>query len=286
MVSTLTIGWEIVMAHSSLAPLPILTGPRLPDQLTVDHGPRTLLARFFLEADRAARSRGVYLRLYAELDGLVAFNRRAVRWGTLTPIFRPDCGLIKLDSAFWIEGRTAAGEIVATQAARLFEWADSDLVREFASLEALYADPATRRAAGERWSVTAPSGPKIRGRVVFSGAGWYNPRFRGIGLSRILPRISRAYAYTRWRSDFTISMVDPILTQKGVVASYGYSRIEKAVELERSFRGDTSFDLVWMPESELLADLEAYLAIPAEKRVLKTEEPDTNMVPSAVVQGR
>jgi hypothetical protein len=111
------------------------SSPRLPDQITVDYGPRygprDLLARFSLEADRAARSRGVYLHLHADLAGLAAFNRRAPSWGTLVPIFQPECGLLKLDSAFWIEGRSATGEIVATQAARFFQWPQSnDCVEE------------------------------------------------------------------------------------------------------------------------------------------------------------
>jgi hypothetical protein len=36
---------------------------RLPDALTIKHGPAPLLARFVLEGDRAARARGVSLRL-------------------------------------------------------------------------------------------------------------------------------------------------------------------------------------------------------------------------------
>ncbi|HZS84927.1 MAG TPA: hypothetical protein VFA50_18765 [Stellaceae bacterium] len=260
--------------------------PRLPDQITVHHGPRERLARFFLEADLAARSRGVHLYLHADLSSLVEFNRRAPNWGTLVPIFRPDCGLVTSESAFWIEGRTASGETVATQAGRLFEWPRSTLVEEFGSLRALYADPEPRREAGERWTVTAPSAGRITGRVTFSGAGWYHPAFRGIGLSSILPRISRLYAFTRWNTDYTISMVDPVLTRKGVVASYGYTRIEKEVALRGSFRGDTSFDLVWMPQAELLADLDAYLSIPAAKRVRSTEAPETKVAPSLLRQGR
>jgi hypothetical protein len=259
---------------------------RLPDQITVDHGPRELLGRFFLEADLAARSRGVYLHLHADLEGLVELNRRMANWGSLTPIFRPEFGLVKLDSAFWIEGRTAAGEVVATQAARFYQWPESNIAEEFGSLRAFYAEPAPHRAAGETWTVTAPCASRIAGRVVFSGAGWYRPDFRGTGLSSILPRISRAYAFTRWNSDVTISMVDPVLTRKGVVRSYGYSRVEKEVKLTASFRGDTSFDLVWMPRDEMLADLETYLSIPTEKRVLTTEAPETKVVPSAAFQGR
>src|SRR5258705_7780610 len=47
---------------------------RLPDQITVQHGPAAPLSRFFLLADSAARERGVLLSL-APLQELLAVNR-------------------------------------------------------------------------------------------------------------------------------------------------------------------------------------------------------------------
>jgi len=273
------------MLHAISMPLAAKT-PRLPDQITIDHGPRDLLGRFFLEADLAARSRCVYLHLHADLAGLMEVNRRATAWGTLVPIFHPEHSILKLDAAFWIEGRTAAGQTVATQAARFFLWPETTLAEEFASLRPFYADPEPRRAAGEKCIVKAPSAHRISGRVAFSGGAWYHPEFRGLGLSRILPRISRAYAHTRWQTDFTFSMVAPELVAKGVTKSYGYTRVEKEFELRESFRGDTTLDLVWMPADELLGDLAAYLASPSEDRVRNSEAPETKRVPSAAFQGR
>jgi hypothetical protein len=54
---------------------------------------------------------------------------------------------------------------------------------------------------GERCLVTAPATRRIRGRVVFSGAAWYRPDYRGRGLSAILPRVGKAYALARWSPD-------------------------------------------------------------------------------------
>jgi hypothetical protein len=264
-----------------------LDSVRLPDQITVDHGPASLFGRFFLAADRAARERGVYLHLHTEFDSLLEVNRRTPEWGALVPIFNPEYSLLKPDAAFWIEGRNAAGETVATQAARLYLMRDTTLEDELLSLRFFYADAAARQEAGERFEVTAPSAGRISGRVVFSGGIWYRPDYRGIGLSSIMPRISRAYAYTRWMSDYTISMVAPVLVEKGVVGSYGYRRVEPEVRMLNSFRGDSTYVLVWMTGDELIDDLDEYFSSsPILNRALANEVPETKTSPVVVLQGR
>src|SRR3974377_1728945 len=47
---------------------------RLPDALTIKHGPAPLLARFVLEADKAARAKGVQLRLRHDFGELLYVN--------------------------------------------------------------------------------------------------------------------------------------------------------------------------------------------------------------------
>ena len=47
---------------------------RLPDQVTLVHGPHAILGRFLLLADRAARERGVYLSLESDFGQLLALN--------------------------------------------------------------------------------------------------------------------------------------------------------------------------------------------------------------------
>ena len=47
---------------------------RLPDALTIKHGPARLLSRFVLEGDKAARRMGLKLRLRHDFDELVYLN--------------------------------------------------------------------------------------------------------------------------------------------------------------------------------------------------------------------
>jgi hypothetical protein len=183
-------------------PLPI--SGRLPAQLKIKYGPAGLLGRFFLWADTAARDRGVTL-FFASLKDLVEANRaNSDSWRPLFPVFDEALGGVEPGTVFVLIGRDRRGEVVATQAARLYDWPETSLKDEADSLRMLYADPDAAFARGDRCEIITPVAEKITGRVVFSGGVWYRPDFRGKDLATILPRISRAYALTRWNSDFTI----------------------------------------------------------------------------------
>ena len=54
---------------------------RLPDALTVKHGPARLLSRFVLEGDKAVRQMGLRLRLRHDFGGLLYLNEREVARG-------------------------------------------------------------------------------------------------------------------------------------------------------------------------------------------------------------
>ena len=238
-------------------PLPI--SGRLPATLSVKYGPAGLLGRFFLWADAAAQERGVKL-FFATLQDLVAANKaNSDSWRPLSPIFDPDLSVIRPEMGFVLIGRDKDGDIVATQAARLYDWSTS-LEDEGTSLRMFYADPAAAFGRGDRCEMTTPVAKNITGRVVFSGAGWYRRDFRGKGLATILPRISRAYAFTRWNSDFTISLMADAVLAGGMAERSGYTKIEPAsVDLVVSPVGMIRCALVWMQTDELLADLAAVL---------------------------
>lgn len=246
------------------------TSGRLPESLRVDHGPVDLLGRFFLWADTAARERGVSLSFasFAELEKANEANRAS--WRPLVPIFHHILSGIDARTGFVLLGRNRAGDVVAAQAARLYDWPDTSLREEANSLRMFYADPAAAVARGDRCAITAPSAPMISGRVVFSGAGWYRPDFRGKGLATILPRISRAYAFTRWNSDFTISMIGDAVIAGGMAERTGYTNVEGGqVDLTLTPLGSMTCALVWMKRDELLRDLETVLpgaAVPALAR--------------------
>jgi len=229
---------------------------RLLDQITLLHGPQDLLGRFFLIADTAARDQGVRLRLRPDFDALVALNERnRDSWPALAPIFDPRHSNLRMDAAFWLDAVDDAGDTVATHAARFFDWQDTNLAHELRSLRAFYEDPAPHIANGEFIEVAAPSASSIRGHVAYGGAVWVRPDFRGRGLAALLPRISRAYAYSRWDTAFTWGLVEEKTHAKGLVRANGPYEVEESVLMRMEFRGDLPLLLMWMGRDAMLSDI-------------------------------
>jgi hypothetical protein len=235
------------------------TSGRLPASLKIKYGPVGLLGRFFLWADAAAQERGIKL-YFAGLQDLVAANKaNSDSWRPLVPVFDPVLGGMRPEMGFVLIGRDKHERVVATHAARLYEWSAS-LKDEATSLRMFYADPAAAFARGDRCEIAAPVAQNITGRVVFSGAAWYRRDFRGKGLGGILPRISRAYAFTRWNSDFTIAMMGDAVFAGGMAERSGYTKAEpSSVELVASPLGAMRCALAWVQPDELLADLAAVM---------------------------
>lgn len=233
---------------------------RLPARLKIKYGPVGLLGRFFLWADTAARDQGVTLS-FASLQDLIEANKaNSDSWRPLVPVFDEALGGITPETAFVLIGRDRRGEVVATQAARIYDWPETSLKDEATSLRMFYADPDAAFARGDRCEITTPVAETITGRVVFSGAVWYRRDFRGKDLATILPRISRAYAFTRWNSDFTIGMMADAVIAGGLAERVGYTKLEhSSIELVASPLGAMRCALGWMQHDELLADLAAIM---------------------------
>jgi hypothetical protein len=234
---------------------------RLPATLEISHGPPGLLGRFFLWADNAVRNRGVTLH-FTTFDELAAVNKaNSDTWRPLFPIFDPVIGGANPQTGFAIIGRNANGEVVAAQGARIYDWSGTTLYDEAVSLRMLYQDADAARARGDKCAITAPSSKTISGRVAFSGAGWYRPDFRGKDLGTLLPRISRAYAFTRCETDYTISIMAAGVVAGGFADRCGYTKIaHDAVDALVTPMGVLRGALVWMETAELLSDIERLLA--------------------------
>ena len=75
---------------------------RLPDALTIKHGPAPLLSKFVLEGDKLARQMGIRLRLRHDFGDLVYVNKAEVargQWYRMVDIFNPEyCDLTSENS--------------------------------------------------------------------------------------------------------------------------------------------------------------------------------------------
>jgi hypothetical protein len=281
---------------------PNMTPPndlRLPDALTIKHGPRDLLARFVLEGDKVARSMGIRLRLRHDFENFLTLNEFECargNWYPLVDIFQPGHGGLSPENAYWISGETDDGEIVVTQAGRVYHWPETSLAEE--GRDMFYGG---RTDATGPCVVKAGDASKIRGVVFFGGAVWVRPDFRGLGLSKLLPRLGRAYAAARWPIDWGISLVKPALVDKGVAVGYGYKHESRSLFFPGHQLGNLEVVLVYISREEAYEDLATFLTdgmgsvssapvvVPAASRAVgpsvTREETVTRISGDLVVQG-
>lgn len=190
---------------------------RLPDALTVEHGPAALLARFVITSDVYARQLGLSLRVSYDFDELVFVNRRYVAEGSWYPIigeFDPKISRLTPENAFWVSGVDADGEVAATYAGHVYYWPDTNLEQQ--AVAVVYG-----RDEGQQCRVETPVARTISGVVMSGGCAWVRPDYRGRKLSHLFPRVAKAYGLSRWPLDWLIGYVTAAGYQKGLHTFYG-----------------------------------------------------------------
>lgn len=230
---------------------------RLPDALTVKHGPARLLSRFVLEGDKAARQMGLRLRLRHDFGELLYLNEREVahgNWFKLVNMYNPAYCDLSPENSYWISGEDEKGDIVLTQAGRIYYWPETSLAEEAHAM--FYAG----HDEGHLCHVTAPAARRIGGVVFCAGSHWIRPDFRGHRLSHLLARLGRAYAMSRWPVDWGIALVAPVLVTKGVSAGYGYKHASPSIFYPASPWGDLEVVLAYLSQNEAYDDIAEYLA--------------------------
>ena len=224
---------------------------RLPDALTIKYGPSRLLATFVLEGDKMARQQGIRLRVRNDFGELLYLNKQRVAngsWYPLMRMFNPELSDLIPENSYWISGEDEHGEIVATHAGRVHYWPNTNLEQEADVM--LYGG----REQDQHCVVTASDAKLITGVVVYGGSAWVRPDFRGKRLSQLLPRIGRAYALARWPISWGISIVAPVLVEKGVAAGYGYKHESRSIIFPGAPSGAVENVLVSVSATEAYED--------------------------------
>jgi hypothetical protein len=227
---------------------------RLPDALTVRYGPAPLLSRFILEADKVARAAGIYLRLRNDFDTLTWLNEQQVAQGTWYPLidmFNPERADVSPANAFWLSGENERGEIVCTNAARIFSWHDTNLEEQAVAM--MYG-----RNDGQPCVITADAAKTISGIVQCHGATWVHPDYRSRGLSHLLPRVCRAYGPSRWPIDYVMALITMKHYNAGIAFSYGARHFSPSVFYPGHHLPEMV--LAYSSRDEIYDDLETYLA--------------------------
>ncbi len=231
---------------------------RLPDALTVKHGPAGLLSRFVLEGDKAARRAGLRLRLRHDFDALRRLNDFEVargNWFRLVNLFNPEYCDLNPENSYWLSGENEDGEIVVTVAWRVFFWPDTNLFQEGRLL--FYGRGKGRPC--EFTSEAARVAAMVSGVVLFAGSLWVRADFRGHQLSRLIPRLGRAYGLARWPVDWCTGFTAPILVEKGVPAGYGYKHAVRSIFFPDAPSGHPDNALLYLSGNEAYDDLANFL---------------------------
>jgi len=198
---------------------------RLPDAVTIVNGPRRLLARFFIAGDRAARQLGLHLRVRYDFDELLFLNRQEVargNWRPLLDMFNVEHATLNYENAFWVSCENANGEIVATFGGRLYDWRNTNLAEQACAM--FHGED-----RGQGCIVTAEAATRISGNVIAAGIAWVRPDYRRRHLSRLVPRIGKAYACAHWPVDWIFGYVTSEHARIGMPASYGHRNVSHSV---------------------------------------------------------
>jgi hypothetical protein len=159
-----------------------------------------------------AESAGVTLWVNPHMEGLLAVNdraRAAGTWDEILPAASVRHRTLNPSNAYWIDGRSADGETVTVQAGLLYDCRERSLGQRFADLSVFYDDPQQQAPAGEFCDVTSEVALGLRGRIVWTNAGWTKPGAGKRGLFRTAQRANKLASWLLWQPDAMISVVDP-----------------------------------------------------------------------------
>jgi hypothetical protein len=225
--------------------------------LPFEHGPQDLFERYFTDVEDLLFERGLQIAVSFDFEKLVRVNsEHRASWPPLLPFSNPAFNRLDRENAFWLDVQDHRGDTVMTHCGRLFEWSGTTLEQEIKSLRLFYMQPMPHAAAGEVIEIVdAPSASQISGRVLLTSAAWVHPDLRRHGLTKIVPRVSRAYAYARWRTSYTICFVEPKFHAVGVTRAYGDYHVEEGVIFPLRGRGKVQYMLLWMTTDTMVREI-------------------------------
>lgn len=207
---------------------------RLPDAITIKHGPARLLGPFLLAADSAARRLGVTLRVRYDFDELIDINRKYTAQGMWYPLldgFNPEIAELTPENAVWVSGEDERGEIVTTAACRVYDWTETNLAEQ--ARVVWYG-----RDAGQPCVVTAEAAKTISGFAGWGYGSWIRPDYRGKHLSFLIPKVLKGYVASRWPMDWICCFIGIENVKRGLAKSYGYPHVSHSIHYPGSPLGE------------------------------------------------
>ena len=242
--------------------LPSPTAQSFLASIDIKHGPRELLTSFFVKAVNAIEMRGISFEVGTFKQLLEINQQHPDSWMPLTTTFRWDIGGVDDSTGVVFIGCNASGEPVATQAARHFDWAETNFKEEAESLRFFYSDPTTQKAEQEACVVTTPVAKDVTGSVGLAGGLWIRPDYRRLQLTSITPRLARAYALANWNIETMMAIMTKANIEHGLAKRNGFQDVSWGVQMHNSPtypNGILDVGLARLSAYELVDDLYQFL---------------------------
>jgi hypothetical protein len=252
-----------------------------------EYGPQDLFKRYFADVEDLLLERGLQIGVSFDFEKLVRVNaEHRSSWPPLLPFSNPAFNSLNRHNAFWLDVQDDRGDTVMTHCGRLFEWSETTLEHEITSLRLFYMQPSLHAAAGEAIEIVdAPSASRISGRVLLTSAAWVRPDLRRHGLTKVVPRVSRVYAYARWRTSYTICFVEPKFHAVGVTRAYGDYHVEEGVVFPLRGRGRIPYMLLWMTTDTMMREIVGLVRGRQNRSVAQERRAEDEAVTALVMPG-
>jgi len=195
------------------------------------------------------RKIGVYYRIEEDPEEMTSFllNNKYI----VNPTFNK--GKSKCPNVLWIGARDYNGKLVGCHAERLFS--TTDFIKNQIGTGSLWNH---KRPVNESLEIKFQNISKIKGLVSYAGSMFIDNSFRNKRLSFILPHISRAIMFIKYRNHFCTGIVrEALASTKLPKQNYGFSNVDLLYhgKLPGSALMSENVYLCWMNQHDLLRSL-------------------------------
>lgn len=187
-------------------------------------------ANFISSATKLITNNGLTIETGSDFSALEFFIRKQSERSALTSMFASSNNNLGEDTGFWIIGRSKNGELVHTQAIRLFDLGENSL--------ASFMNSRFHEFTPKSWQVdrihsnyqAASGSQQISGTVCYHGEFWLKGGVggcRGDGLTVIFARIAIIISLMKWSPDFIFALMHSRTICKGLAAKAGFMHTEQ-----------------------------------------------------------
>ena len=198
---------------------------------------------------------GIFLEVGDDFTKFRSYRALQADRGPIYPVFDTASSYIDHTNGFWICGFDSLGELVHTQAVRVFDLSGISLAQHLNVHRHKYITPDTTPDP----DLTFYSGPgsldKITGKVCYQGEFWLRARGlggpRSQGATSLLSRILFEIMVGIWNPSYVFAFVPRQLAAKGAHLRYGYSHCEPGRWLGPDGQVTEEDYLIWMDANDI-----------------------------------